>query len=433
MNNQRTITLHLHADPAWIPMVQGMAEHCGTVFGLDHGKALRLTMAVEEILAYLAELTPQAPLELNLTPGASHVDTTFSFAARDADLWAMNITACGADCAEENIQAMGLLLAARMSDGLEVRRDGASVILRLRMDRSYPGLETRQAERFAPRGEVLFQPALDPSRIKEACALATALYPEGMVPQAFRTPGKVVDQILGGELFGAMALDQGGNVCGFMTWSPRSATSVSFFGPYVFTSERTAVARGLTEHLIGAVVRTPVSAILSQLPTEDLPREDVELLGTLPLLAADGTPCPMPIWYRGMREDNGLAVWTHPELEGFLRTAYEQLFLMRDIHAVSHQGEQVAGRSVFATSFQPEASQALLIPMLDGADASGTLRGHVQLLVSEGYRNILVHLDLAHGWQAALAPALLENGFQPRVLLPHAGQADVMVLQHAGS
>jgi hypothetical protein len=433
MTDQRTITLHLHADPAWIPMVQGMAEQCGTVFGLDHGKALRLTMAVEEILAYLAELTPQAPLELNVTPGASHVDTTFSFAARDADLWAMNITACGADCAVENIQAMGLLLAARMSDGLEVRRDGASVILRLRLDRSYPEMEVLQAERFTPRGEVLFQPALDPSRIKEACALATALYAESMVPQAFRTPGKVVDQILGGELFGAMALDQGGNVCGFMTWSPRSATSVSFCGPYVFTSERTAVARGLTEHLVAAVARTPVSAILSQLPTEDLPQEDFELLGTLPLLAADGTPSPMPIWYRDMREDNGLAVWTHPELEGFLRTAYEKLFLMRDIHAVSHQGEQVAGRSVFATSIQPEASRALLIPMLDGADTSGTLRGHVLLLTSEGYRNILVHLDLAHGWQAAMAPALLENGFQPRVLLPHAGQADVMVLQHAGS
>ena len=95
MTNQRTITLRLHADTAWIRMVQGVAEQCGTVFGLDHGKTLRLIMAVEEILVYLADLTPQAPLELNLTPGASHVDTTFSFAARDADLWAMNITACG--------------------------------------------------------------------------------------------------------------------------------------------------------------------------------------------------------------------------------------------------------------------------------------------------------------------------------------------------
>jgi hypothetical protein len=433
MIDQRTITLRLHADAAWIPMVQGLAEQCGTVFGLDHGKTLRLTMAVEEILAYLAELTPQAPLELIVTPGASHVDTTFSFAARDADLWAMNLTACGADCAEENLQAMGLLLAARMSDGLEARRDGANVLLRLRMDRTYPDLDPRRAERFAPRGAVSFRPALDPSLIKEACALAASLYPQSIAPPDFRTPGKVVDRILGGELFGALAVDQGGNVCGFMTWEPLSATSVSFCGPYVFTAERASVARGLTEHLVGAVARTPVAVILSRMPTEDLPREEFELLGTLPLTDADGAPAPLNIWYRDMREDNGLAVWTHPELKAFLHAEYERLFLMRDIHLVSHQGEQVAGRSVFATSIQPEASQALLIPMLDGTDASDTLRGHVQLLTSEGYRNILVHLDLAHGWQAAMAPALLENGFQPRVLLPHAGQADVMVLQHAGS
>lgn len=433
MTSERTITLKLHADPVWIPMVQGVAEQCGAAFGLDRGKALRLTMAVEELLAYLAELAPKAPLELRLEPGASHVDTRFSFTARDADLWAMNITACGDACAEDNLQAMGLLLAARMSDGFEAHRDGANVTLRLRMDRAYPGIESREAERFAPRGEVTFVPADEPSLVKEACALTAALYPQRLVPPAFRTPGKVVDRIRGGELCGVLALDRGGTVCGLMTWEPLSATSISFCGPYVFTRERAATARGLTERLVGAVARTPVAVILSQLPTEDLPEGEVELLGTLPLAQADGTPDPLPVWYRDMREDNGQAVWTHPALEGFLREAYDRLFLVRDIHPTSRQGEQVAGRSVFATSIRPEASQAVIIPMLDGEDASATLRGHVQLLQSEGYRNILAHLDLAFGWQAALAPAFLENGFEPRVLLPHAGQADMVVLQHAGS
>ncbi len=432
MTNERSLTLRLHADPAWIPMIKGVAGQCGAVFGLDHDKTLRLTMAAEELLAYLAELAPKAPLEFSLVPGASHVDMRFSFAARAAAFWAMNITACGSACVEDTLQAMGLLLAARMSDGFEARRDGANVTLSLRVDRAYPGVERREAERLSPRGEVTFLPADEPSRIKEACALTAALYPRHLVPPAFRTPGKVVDLIRGGELCGVLALDQGGTVCGLMTWEPLSAASVSFCGPYVFTRERDDIARGLTEHLVAAVARTPVSVILSRLPTEDLPRTEAELLGTLPLVHADGTPAPLPVWYRDMREDNGLAAWTHPALEGFLRETYDRLFLVRDLHTTSRQGEQVAGRSVFATTIRPEASQAVIVPMLDGEDSSATVRRHVQLLQSEGYRNILAHLDLAFGWQAALAQDFLENGFEPRVLLPQAGQGDLVVL-HARS
>lgn len=431
MKPHRSITLRLNAEPAWIPMVQGMAEQSGLVFGLDQGKALRLTMAVEEILAYLSELTPGAPLELTLTPGAGHVDTVFSFTASDADLWAMNITACGATCAENNLQAMGLLLAARMSDGMEVRRESGNIILRLRMDRTYPAQETAPAVRFAARGALDFEPAQDPARIKRACALAKALYPDELVPVGFGTPGKIVDQLMAGELSGALALDHGGAVAGLIIWEHSSATSVSFSGPYVFVTDADPVARGLSDHMLSAVARSSVSAILSKLPTRDLPQENFELLGSLPLTAADGTARPGPVWFRGMGEDNGLSVWAHPALEDFLRKAYDRLFLMRDIHATTRQGEQVAGRSVFATAIRPEISQALLTPMLDGADAESTLKAHVELLQSEGYRDILIHIDLAQGWQAGLTPALLAVGFSPQLVLPHAGQADVVVLQHA--
>lgn len=431
MKPDRSVTLRLHAEPAWIPMIQSLAEHSGLVFGLDQSKALRLTMAVEEILAYLSELNPGAPLELRLTPGASHVDVLFSFTASDADLWAMNVTACGAACAEDNLQAMGLLLAARMSDGMEVGRDGGSVVLRLRMDRSYPELEPETAQRFEARGALRFEAALDPARIKRACALAGALYPDALVPPGFSAPGRIVDQLLAGELSGALALDHGGAVAGMIVWEHGSATGVSFSGPYVFVTDADPAARGLTDHMIGAVARTPVCAILSGLPTPDLPRDNFELLGTLPLTAPDGTENPLPVWFRGMGEDNGLSVWTHPMLEDFLRQAYERLFLVRDVHLTARQGERVTGRSVFATSIRPQTGQALLRPMLDGEDAESTLQSHVDLLLSEGYRDILVHIDLGRSWQANLIPSLLACGFTPRLVLPHAGQADLVVLQHA--
>ena len=427
----RAITLHLHADAAWIPLVQAMARHSGPVFGLDHDTTQRLTMAAEEILAYLSGPHPGTPLTLSLTPGADHVNVLFSFAAADVELWAMNITARDAVRNEDELQSLGLLLAARMSDGMEIRREGGNLTLRLRLDRVYPQVAAAWRHPFDPRGPVRCEPLGDPARIKEACLQAAALYPAAVVPQAFATPGRVVDRTGAGELSGVMALDQSDTVCGFMTWEPLSPTSVAFNGPYVFTRDTTSPARLLTDAMISSVARTSVSAVLSTLPTADLPLEVFESLGTLPLVNADGNPRPLPVWYRGMGEDNGLAVWSHPELDGFLRREYQRLFLMRDIHHAVRQGEKVAGRSVFATSLCPAASQALLTPMLDGADAEQIIGAHVRMLNAEGYRNILFHLDLSQSWQAALAPALLGNNFQPRIILPHAGRADLLVLHHA--
>lgn len=425
--------LRLHADAAWIPLVQGMAGQAGAVFGLDHAKTLRLTMAVEEILAYLAAQAPDEPLDLIMIPQASQVALDFSFTAADADLWAMNITACGVSCAEDNMQAMGLLLAARMSDGFEVRRDGTRVTLRLRMHRAYPELDAAPVTPVPARGAVTVHPATDPARIKEACRLTHGLYPPGLVPPGFATPGMIVDRIRAGELGAALAGDEGGAVRGFLIWEQRAAASVSFCGPYVFAREDTRTARALTDHLIGQVARTSVKGILSDLATADLPREEFELLGELPLLAPDGNPAPLPLWYRGLHEDNGLTVWAHAQLEPFLADVYARLFLMRDIRPTQDLGEDRSGRSVFATQLRPAVSQALLAPMLDGADMGRNIQHHVDLLQAEGYRNILLHLDLSVGWQAALPPLLRSAGFAPAVVLPFAGRADVVVYQHAGA
>ena len=425
--------LRLHADAAWIPLVQGLAEQAGAVFGLDYAKTLRLTMAVEEILAYLADQAPDEPLDLTLTPLASQVALDFSFAAADADLWAMNITACGVSCAEHDMQAMGLLLAARMSDGFEIRRDGTRVTLRLRMHRAYPELDPAPVTPVAARGAVTVHPATDPARIKEACRLIHGLYPPGLAPTGVATPGMIVDRIRGGELGAALAEDEGGAVRGFLLWEQASAGSVAFRGPYVFAPDDTRTGRLLTDHLVGQLARTSVAGLVSDLATPDLPGEDFELLGELPLVAPDGQPAPLPLWYRSLREDNGLTVWAHPTLEPFLEEAYARLVLMRDIRRTQDLGEEREGRSVFATQLRPAVSQALLTPMLDGTDAGRNIQRHVDLLLAEGYRNILLSLDLSVGWQAALPPLLIAAGFAPVVVLPFAGRADVVMFQHVGA
>ncbi|NCD24874.1 MAG: hypothetical protein EOL86_04670 [Deltaproteobacteria bacterium] len=430
-NGRHPIHLRLHADAAWIPLAQGMAGQAGAVFGLDRGKILRLTMAAEEILAYLAAQAPDEILEITCTPGASHVALEFAFTAADADLWAMNITAGGVSDTEDDMRAMGLMLAARMSDGFEIRREGGRVVLGLRMNRPYPEIKRGPITPVPMRGTPVAKPAEDPARISEACRLALSLYPTGLVPAEFATPGMIVDQIRAGDLGAALAEDDGGSVRGFLIWKQTSAASATFCGPYVFAPDAGQSARVLTDHLVNHVARTAVTGLLSELATSDLPREDFELLGELPLLDADGRRAPLPLWYRGLREDNGLTILAHRDLEPFLEDAYARLFLVRDIRPAQDQGAGLGPHSVLAARLRPAASQALLTPMLAGADIGTNLKRHVDLLLGEGYRNILLHLDLSVGWQAALPPILAGAGFQPVVVLPFAGRADVVVFQHA--
>jgi hypothetical protein len=73
---------------------------------------------------------------------------------------------------------------------------------------------------------------------------------------------------------------------------------------------------------------------------------------------------------------------------------------------------------------------AVLRPVWDGADASKNLEKHILTLKNEGIRSILFEIDTGHAWQANLTPILLENGFTPRLILPYAGKADVVIFQY---
>jgi len=57
---------------------------------------------------------------------------------------------------------------------------------------------------------------------------------------------------------------------------------------------------------------------------------------------------------------------------------------------------------------------------------------HVQLLLHEGLRNLFFMVDLSQAWQAAFIGALLPNGFRPCLILPHAGEGDLLLFQFEG-
>ena len=54
---------------------------------------------------------------------------------------------------------------------------------------------------------------------------------------------------------------------------------------------------------------------------------------------------------------------------------------------------------------------------------------HVALFETENWKNVSAEVDLGLPWQAGFAAALLKSGFMPRLILPHAGQGDVILFR----
>jgi len=130
----------------------------------------------------------------------------------------------------------------------------------------------------------------------------------------------------------------------------------------------------------------------------------------------------------------GGAVWAHPDLAPFLSRQYDLLAFSRDILTTEERPIQRAPEhSLLATSFDRRRGLALLKPLLDGQDFAANLAAHVTALHEQTLGappDILLHLDLSEPWQAALYPAIKACGFQPRLILPHAGSSDLLVCQH---
>ena len=425
------IRLHLSADAAWAGLVQAAAKEAGAVFGLNPAKTLRLVHCSEELLLFLSSARV-GEIETSIRPIATGVEVGFSFSASGVDLSAMNLTyvhdAKGEEC---DLACLPLLLASRMTDGFKVRLEGGRMEIVLRVNKAYPEPELIPMERVRVQGQPVFSPAEDADALFEACSAVVGLYPRHVVPEWCASPGRTSDLVRAGELFALETRDATGRLCGIIFWKMRSEQSVTFFGPYDFSTDGSA-AEGLIHALLQAVGRSPAKNVFSSLATQPLTAHGFELLAELPY-HLEGVPAPVvhQVWGRMLQEDFGAAVWTHEAFADFLRSRYDALEMMRDLRPVRDFGEAVSNASVLGASLTPGISEAWLHPELNGADIGDNLARHVASLSSTGYRNILFEIDLAKGWHAALGGPLKQCGFRPALMLPHGGQSDTLIFRHA--
>jgi hypothetical protein len=429
--NSHTLNLSLIAEAQYLPLATQFVETAATVFGMGGEESLRLHLAAEEIFLYLCgTVCPGQPLEVQCQSGIYYTRVFFRFAVSEFNLSGLNITSTVAHDDEADLGEMGLLIAAHSVDHLNITADRFnSICLAVTKEKAYPRFE----ENLAAPEEVEFFSVGSPNGedVKRFALRVAHCWAEPLLPDFFEYPGKVVDMIACGEYEAITAFNGRRDIVGGILFSPRTDKIIQCFGPYAFPEKgREAIAGRLLDACLGGIARTKALGLLNFSGLPESLQSRFELLGSLTYYREQTEPMKQRFFYRQLHEDPVCDVWTHGDIDAFLRGEYQRLVLAREIRNVTDMGETRPGSSIFSAEIHRERSEVLLRPLWPGADLEANVGRHVRFLRDDGFLNIFFELDLGVAWHAELIPVLTAHGFLPGILLPFAGHSDLVIFQH---
>lgn len=435
-NHMEHISLNIYLNPYYTELVTSFVERSAKAFGLEGSDALKLTLACEEIFTYLCRIgKPDKPVTLEAQNGIYFTEVKIIFDVADFDPGAFNITTSVSLEDEKGLDEMGLIIASRSVDKFSISHDEKSgIAVFLVKEKTYPEISIPEvATALKPLKDIsIITP--DFEALKAFARQTVACYETNPYPFDIRFPGKLVDMYAAGELKALVAADSSGTIGGgviWRRWHVMNQKVVVCAGPYIFGQpNKNDIAEKLIDALIGDIAKTKAICLVNLFATPETPLHYFERLGIIDYYMPDGTIMPWQVYFRFLNEDTGCRVWTHPEFETFLRTQYKDLSFARNIITTNYAGESRPLHSVFATEFVRAQRAAFLRPIWDGADVSINLAKHIKVLKGEGILSIFLLIDLGYAWQANVVPSLLENGFIPRLVLPYAGKADIVIFQY---
>ena len=428
----QTLMLRLASRVELLPVAVQCVETAAGVFGLSREEALKLSLATEEIFACLCrDVCRGEPVEIECLNRLYYTQVRFRFAVSDLNLGGLNIASTLTDDPETASEHMGLMLAARSVDRLNlVAEKQHRLSLTLDKEKAYPPAQQSPLPPPDPAGVMAPAPP-DREALKQFAIRVAQACPVPLRPPFFSYPGKVADMVESGEYEAVAAGTPKGDVTGGVLFKFRTDRIVQLFGPFVFTAPAEAeTAERLLEACVYRVARGKAIGLMSLDGVPASLEAHFEPLGTLNYHRENGESFPRRCYYRLLHEDPGSAVWTHTALRDYLDGEYRRLILARDIKVVQDLGETRLGHSIFSTETDRDMSAVTLKPLWPGADFAANVERHTRMLQEERMLNLFFVLDLGVSWHADLVPALLANGFRPEIILPFAGQADLVVFQH---
>jgi hypothetical protein len=433
INHGEKVSLKTYLNMTHFSLTMSFVEESAKAFGLGTTEAIKLRLACEEIFVYLSESDQKDKnITIEAENGVYYTGIRFLFDARNFDPYAFNLTAKTSLDAEADLKQMGLIIASRSVERLYILHDtregfGVGLI----KEKSYPRI-TEQVN--APVKPLTHYSIISPDSetLKLFVRNILSHYPSYLFPADFFYPGKIADMVASGHHRVLVASDGKGIAAGGIVWHSAGAGMIEIYGPYLFDQPQDHMAETLVDHFLVAVAKTDAVCLVDVFATPELPKGYFELLGSLEFFLPDGKKQLWPFYYRHHKEDPGSHIWAHPDLLPFLNEVYKRLFFARNILQTNYGGEERPPHAVLFPRFDRSQNLVRLRAVWDGIDFPDILGRHIQIFKTEGVFNILFEIDLAHAWQANLAPVLMEHNFVPKMILPYAGMRDIVVFQYAG-
>jgi anti-sigma regulatory factor (Ser/Thr protein kinase) len=428
--SRQALTLNLISSPSLLPVAVTFIEKSASALGLEQEEALLLTLAGEEIFLHLCHKAPEKEVEIQCSGGGYYVRTEFLIAAENLDLKAFNLTTQIKPEEETSLEDLGLVLASRSVDRFEIwEQKGRGLHLCLIKEKVYPQADVQVPFSAQPLSEYMLK-SPDREELKLLARMALFYYPPHVLPVFFSFPGKVADMAAAESFKAAVAVDPQGHLGGGILWYWRGQKTVVCSGPYLFDQNRdSSMAGTLLEAVLSDIARSKAVGLLSRYPTAELPLKYFEPLGSFSFFASEGPPLAVTAYFRQLQEDAGSMIWSDPTLEPFLKEELQRRTLPRETRRISDFGEARNPFSVLSPSFDRSRNLVTLKPIRPGKDQEKNVGNHLQLLQKEGWRNIFFEMDLGKSWQVEFSPALFANTFRPCLLLPYAGEGDLVIFQ----
>ncbi|MFZ2959209.1 MAG: hypothetical protein WA705_20170 [Candidatus Ozemobacteraceae bacterium] len=451
--------LFLPAEEKYLYTATHFVESVARASGMpDTEGAAALSLAAEEVFMHLCQtVCPGKPIEFTCVDEGFLVRLECRFSAEDIDFRPFNLAWKASTDSEEDLQQIGLLIAARNVDRFRLRLEsGHQIVLLLEKEKMYPCLATDpapdvcgvsqssdgpeishmdadvQAEKSADlrhfpgkdvdlsrqntpvQGDVRIR-VPKPEEITHFARSVWKAFPGKALPAFFSYPGKMADMVANGSFSAALAVDATDRILGGLLWKSGNAQIVEFFGPFTYPVSCN-ISEQLLEFCINTIARGTAAGMLTTWPVPGFPKASFESLNS-----------SSTAWFRSLREDLGRSIWSHPGFEAYLRAEYERLALSRELRPVTEDKTRLSGYSVLSWEFNRGQSRADLRFIWPGGDLEENLRRHVELLLKENLKRVRITVDVGEAWHVATVPALLALGFAPEMLLPFAGTSDEVI------
>ncbi len=414
----------------FLPLAMEFADKGARGFGLGDRESGALTLAVEELFSfYMSRAARESSLEIALGDEGYRLSLSLSFHAANPDMRAFNLTWRVSHDSEDSLEMLGPMIAARSVSSLRLDfGDNDRVVIRLTMDRDYEPARNVPLPPSGGPGPRLSEPSRDDVRHFAAMVNASGA---PFIPHFLARPSMAADMLTAGRLHALLAV-AGDWITGGVLWAHLTETCIEMYGPYLFRDDPDDnTLTMLLDEAVGRVSRTKARGLLRrQGPLVGYERF-FDFLGELQMAGVDGQASRSVYYFRQLREESGGIVYCSPVLAAFLHQQYERLCLPRQVRESAGDRGLARDASVLAVELDYSRSLAIIRPLCAGRDMAANLEGHLDLLESEGIANFLVEINTGRSEDTAFADALAQCGFAPRLLIPDAGQGDLVIYDHS--